>query len=157
VVRREITMGLEYKNILVAIDGSQEADWAFKKAIDIAKRNNAKLLLAHVIDTRTFATVEAYDRTIAERADKFASELLENYQKTAVNAGVKDVDYVIEFGSPKVRIPKDIAKKNDIDLIICGATGLNAVERFFIGSVSEHITRYAPCDVLVIRTEKEEG
>ncbi|WML54301.1 universal stress protein [Neobacillus sp. PS3-12] len=150
-------MGLEYKNILVAIDGSQEADWAFKKAIDIAKRNNAKLLLAHVIDTRTFATVEAYDRTIAERADKFASELLENYQKTAVNAGVKDVDYVIEFGSPKVRIPKDIAKKNDIDLIICGATGLNAVERFFIGSVSEHITRYAPCDVLVIRTEKEEG
>jgi nucleotide-binding universal stress UspA family protein len=157
VVRREMTMGLEYKNILVAIDGSQEADWAFKKAIDIAKRNNAKLLLAHVIDTRTFATVEAYDRTIAERADKFASELLENYQKTAVNAGVKDVDYVIEFGSPKVRIPKDIAKKNDIDLIICGATGLNAVERFFIGSVSEHITRYAPCDVLVIRTEKEEG
>jgi nucleotide-binding universal stress UspA family protein len=157
VVRREMTMGLEYKNILVAIDGSQEADWAFKKAIDITKRNNAKLLLAHVIDTRTFATVEAYDRTIAERADKFASELLENYQKTAVNAGVKDVDYVIEFGSPKVRIPKDIAKKNDIDLIICGATGLNAVERFFIGSVSEHITRYAPCDVLVIRTEKEEG
>ena len=48
-------MGLEYKNILVAIDGSQEAEWAFKKAIDIAKRNNAKLLLAHVIDTRTFA------------------------------------------------------------------------------------------------------
>jgi nucleotide-binding universal stress UspA family protein len=157
VVRRGMTMGLEYKKILVAIDGSQEADWAFKKSIDIAKRNNAKLLLAHVIDTRTFATVEAYDRTIAERADKFASELLENYQKTAVNAGVKDVDYVIEFGSPKVRIPKDIAKKNDIDLIICGATGLNAVERFFIGSVSEHITRYAPCDVLVIRTEKEEA
>jgi nucleotide-binding universal stress UspA family protein len=150
-----MTMGLEYKNILVALDGSQEAEWAFKKAIDIAKRNNAKLLLAHVIDTRTFATVEAYDRTIAERADKFASELLENYQKTAVNAGIKDVDYVIEFGSPKVSIPKDIAKKNRIDLIICGATGLNAVERFFIGSVSEHITRYAPCDVLVIRTEKD--
>jgi nucleotide-binding universal stress UspA family protein len=150
-------MGLEYKNILVAIDGSQEAEWAFKKAIDIAKRNNAKLLLAHVIDTRTFATVEAYDRTITERADQFASELLENYQKMAVNAGVADVDYVIEFGSPKIRIPKDIAKKNNCDLIICGATGLNAVERFFIGSVSEHITRYAPCDVLVIRTSKEEG
>ena len=149
-------MGIEYKNILVAIDGSQEAEWAFKKSIDIAKRNNAKLLLAHVIDTRTFATVEAYDRTITERADQFASELLENYQKMAVNAGIADVDYVIEFGSPKVKIPKDIAKNNNCDLIICGATGLNAVERFFIGSVSEHITRYAPCDVLVIRTNKED-
>ena len=149
-------MGKKYQNILVAIDGSTEAEWAFKKAIEIAKRNNAKLVLAHVIDTRTFATVEAYDRTIAERADQFATELLENYQQHAKAAGISQVQYVIEFGSPKVKIPKEIAKKNQVDLIICGATGLNAVERFFIGSVSEHITRYAPCDVLVVRTEKEE-
>lgn len=149
-------MGFKYKNILVAVDGSKEAEWAFKKAIEIAKRNNAELLLAHVIDTRTFATVEAYDRTIAERADKFATELLEKYKKQSIDAGVDRVQFLLEFGSPKVRIPKDIARKHKVDLIICGATGMNAVERFFIGSVSEHITRYAPCDVLVVRTEKEE-
>lgn len=149
-------MSLTYKNILVAVDGSTEAEWAFKKAIEVAKRNDAKILLAHVIDTRTFATVEAYDRTIAERADHFATELLENYKKQALDAGVKDVAFTVDYGSPKVKIPKDIAKKNNIDLIICGATGLNAVERFLIGSVSEHITRYAPCDVMVIRTEKDE-
>jgi nucleotide-binding universal stress UspA family protein len=80
---------------------------------------------------------------------------MENYQQMAINAGVKDVDYVIDYGSPKVKIPKDIAKKYNIDLIMCGATGLNAVERFFIGSVSEHITRYASCDVLIVRTEEE--
>lgn len=149
-------MGQKYQKILVAIDGSKEAEWAFKKAIEIAKRNSAKLLVAHVIDTRTFAIVEAYDRTIAERVDKFATELMEKYKKLAIDSGVIDVQYVIEYGSPKVRIPKDIAKNQRVDLIICGATGLNAVERFFIGSVSEHITRYAPCDVLVVRTEKEE-
>lgn len=149
-------MTLTYKNILVAVDGSKEAEWAFKKAIEIAKRNDAKLVLAHVIDTRTFATVEAYDRTIAERADRFATELMENYKNIAVNAGVTEVNYDIDYGSPKVRVPKDIAKKHNVDLIICGATGLNAVERFLIGSVSEHITRYAPCDVLVVRTDKEE-
>jgi len=33
-----------------------------------------------------------------------------------------------------------------------GATGLNAVERLFIGSVSEYVIRNAPCDVLVVRT-----
>lgn len=149
-------MGLKYKNILVAVDGSTEAEWAFKKSIEIAKRNDAKILLAHIIDTRTFAVVEAYDRTIAERADQFATELLENYKHLALEAGVKDVTYVVDYGSPKVRIPKDIAKKQNIDLIICGATGLNAVERFLIGSVSEHIVRYASCDVMIIRTEKEE-
>ncbi|TKC15793.1 universal stress protein [Robertmurraya kyonggiensis] len=149
-------MGLKYKNILVAVDGSTEAEWAFKKSIEIAKRNDAKILLAHIIDTRTFAAVEAYDRTIAERADQFATELLENYKHLALEAGVKDVTYIVDYGSPKVRIPKDIAKKQNIDLIICGATGLNAVERFLIGSVSEHIVRYASCDVMIIRTEKDE-
>jgi nucleotide-binding universal stress UspA family protein len=148
-------MGLKYQNILVAIDGSKEAEWAFKKSIEIAKRNNAKLLLVHVIDTRTFSMVEAYDRTIAEKVDGFATELLENYQDLALDAGVSDVQYEIEFGSPKVRIPKDIAKKHNVDLIICGATGMSAVERFFIGSVSEHITRSAHCDVLIVRTEKD--
>ena len=40
---------------------------------------------------------------------------------------------------------------------MCGATGLNAVERFLIGSVSEHIIRYAKCDVLVVRGDEEQG
>jgi len=149
-------MGLTYKNILVAVDGSKEAAWAFKKAIEIAKRNDAKLVLTHVIDLRTFATVEAYDRTISERAKEFAEELLENYKLQALDSGVRDVTYSIEYGSPKVKIAKEIAKTYNVDLIICGATGMNAVERFFIGSVSEHIVRFAPCDVMIIRTEKEQ-
>lgn len=148
-------MGLKYKNILVAIDGSKEADWAFKKGIEIAKRNDATLLLVHVIDTRTFALIEAYDTVIGDRAEKLAKEMLENYKIQAEDAGLTKVQYEIDFGSPKIRIPRDLAKKHNIDLIICGATGLNVVERFFIGSVSEHITRYAACDVLIVRTEKD--
>jgi nucleotide-binding universal stress UspA family protein len=150
-----ISMGLKYKNILVAIDGSKEADWAFKKGVEIAKRNQASLLLVHVIDTRSFALIEAYDTVIGERAEKLAKDMLENYHKQAVDSGLTDVQFEITFGSPKVTIPRDVAKKHNVDLIICGATGMNVVERFFIGSVSEHITRYASCDVLVVRTSKE--
>jgi nucleotide-binding universal stress UspA family protein len=148
-------MALYYKNILVAVDGSKQAAWAFKKAIEIAKRNDASLVMTHIIDLRTFATVEAYDRTVSERATQFATELMESYKQQALEAGIKDVEYDIDYGSPKVKIAKDVAKKYNADLIICGATGMNAVERFFIGSVSEHITRYASCDVLVVRTDKE--
>ncbi|MED4203072.1 universal stress protein [Neobacillus mesonae] len=148
-------MGLKYQNILVAIDGSKEADRAFKKGIEIAKRNNAKLLLVHVVDTRSFALIEAYDTVIGDRAEKLAKEMLENYKQLAEEAGLSNVHYEIDFGSPKVKIPRDLTKKHSIDLILCGATGLNVVERIFIGSVSEHIVRYAPCDVLVIRTEKD--
>ena len=149
-------MGMKYKNILIAVDGSTEAEWALKKGIEIAKRNDAQITLAHIIDTRTFSTVEAYDRTIAERADMFAKELMEKYKNDAIEAGVSKVEYVVDYGSPKVIIPKDLAKKQKVDLIICGATGMNAMERFLIGSVSENIVRYASCDVLVVRTNKDE-
>ncbi|MFD2446331.1 universal stress protein [Bacillus sp. CGMCC 1.16607] len=149
-------MTITYKNILVAVDGSKEAEWAFKKSIEIAKRNNAKLILAHIVDTRTFSTVEVYDATIADRADRYAGELMEGYKEQAIAAGITDVTYKIDYGSPKVIIPKDLAKTYHVDLIICGATGLNMVERFFMGSVSENIVRYAPCDVLIVRTEKDE-
>jgi nucleotide-binding universal stress UspA family protein len=148
-------MSLFYKNILVAVDGSKEAEWAFKKAIEIAKRNQSRIILAHIVDTRTFATVEAYDATIAERADRYGVELLEGYKAEAEAAGITNVIYEIDYGSPKLKIPKELAKTFHADLIICGATGLNMVERFFMGSVSENITRYAPCDVLVVRTNKD--
>ncbi|KGX83495.1 universal stress protein [Pontibacillus marinus] len=149
-------MPFEYKRIVVAMDGSEASEHAFQKAIDIAKRNDANLYLSHVVDTRAFATVEAYDRTLADRADEYASELLQKCEQQARDAGLTSVQIDIEYGSPKIKIAKEIAPKYDADLIICGATGLNAVERFFIGSVSEHITRYASCDVLVVRPETDQ-
>lgn len=144
-------MELAYKNIVVAIDGSEASEKAFNKAIKVTKINDARLVLTHVVDSRTFATAEAYDRTLAERADEYAKELLDRYVDIANNAGIDNLVRHVDYGSPKVKIAKDIAKKFDIDLIICGATGMNAVERFLIGSVSESITRYATCDVLVVR------
>ena len=146
-------MANHYKSIVVAVDGSPEAEFAFRKSLDVAKRNtNAKLNLVNVIDTRSFAAIEAYDRTIAERAQAFSEELLNGYKKQAEEAGITNVNIVIEYGSPKTIITKELSKLVDADLIICGATGLNTVERFLIGSVSEAIVRNSKCDVLVVRT-----
>lgn len=146
-------MALNYKNIIVAVDGSKEAEYAFKKAIAVANRNESTLNLVNIIDTRSFAAIEAYDRSIQERAQEFAEELLEGYKKEAEAAGVKNVNSLIEYGSPKTIITREVSKKVEADLIICGATGLNAVERFLIGSVSENIVRSSKCDVLVVRTD----
>lgn len=49
---------IDYKNILVAVDGSEEAEWALKKAIYLAKLSDATLVLTHIVDTRNFPTVE---------------------------------------------------------------------------------------------------
>lgn len=149
-------MTMTYKKILVAVDGSKEAEWALQKGIEIALRNDASLVLAHIVDARNFPATEAFNSTIGDNSEDYASELLSGYKEMAEKAGVKEVTTVIEYGSPKIIIPKNIAKKQNIDLIVCGATGLNAIERFLMGSVSENIVRNANCDVLIVRTDKEE-
>lgn len=148
-------MTLVYKQIIVAVDGSEEAEWAFKKAVAIADRNDATLNLVNVVDTRSYSSVEAYDRSIAESAYQSAEELLNDYKAEALRAGVQNVKVLVDYGSPKTMIAKDLPKKLHADLIICGATGLNAVERFIMGSVSENIVRSAKCDVLVIRRPEQ--
>ncbi|MEH7113971.1 universal stress protein [Neobacillus niacini] len=144
-------MANHYKSILVAVDGSKEAEYAFRKSIDVAKRNAGSALnIVNVIDTRTF---EAYGRSFLERAQQLAEELVNGYKVQAEAEGLTNVNVVIEYGSAKTMITREIANSAQADLIICGGTGLNAVERFFMtGSVADAIVRSAKCDVLVIRT-----
>ncbi|MBO1003370.1 universal stress protein [Pseudogracilibacillus auburnensis] len=144
-------MNGKYEKIVSAVDGSKASEKAFKKSVEIAKENNATLVLAHIVDSRTFATAEAYDKSLSERAEKYARDLLNEYVENAKEAGVEKVELVIKYGSPKVAIAKEIAPEYEADLIIVGATGLNAVERFLIGSVSESVARYSKCDVLIVR------
>lgn len=148
-------MKQEYSKIMVAIDGSNEAELAFRKAVNVAKRNQAELLLVNVIDTRAFQTVSSFDNVLAEQATDMAKQTLDDYEAEAKTAGVSTVNKVIEYGAPKVMIAKQIPEDNQIDLIMLGATGLNAVERLFIGSVSEYVIRNASCDVLIVRTDLE--
>ena len=71
----EIKM-LSYKNILIAVDGSNEAEWAFNKAVDVAKRNDAKLTIVHVIDTRTYTAYEVYASQF-DPSKEYSEKLLE--------------------------------------------------------------------------------
>lgn len=145
-----------YKNILVGVDGSKHAERALKRAIQFAKTHQAKLFIAHVIDTRAlnnYATLNYnYDDLINEETVK----ALEDYKQFAIEHGVEDTETVIEYGSPRSLMSRSLPEEYDIDLICVGATGLNAVERMFIGSVSEQIVRQAPCDVVVVRMDDEE-
>ncbi|QFP79525.1 universal stress protein [Latilactobacillus graminis] len=143
----------QYKHILVAIDGSYEAELAFRKAVEVALRNDGQLHLIHVIDTRAFQNISSFDSAMVEQVTETAKKTMDEYIATANKLGLKDIDYSIEYGAPKSLIAREVPEKKKIDLIMIGATGLNAVERLLIGSVTEYVTRTAVCDVLVVRTD----
>ncbi|CEG23926.1 Putative universal stress protein [Planococcus massiliensis] len=146
-------MTLVYHRILVAVDGSQEAEAAFKKSIGIAKRNKAILNIIHVIDLRGHTPVRLHEPYLEDAAFRYGQNLLEDYKKEALVAGVSEVNVYAVPGSPKKVISRDYAKQLQADLIVCGAQGLNALEYFLIGSVSTNIVRSSPCDVLVVRLD----
>lgn len=143
----------KYNNILVGVDGSDEASVAFKQAVKIAKDENATLHIAHVIDAHSLTTIDQYipyNVSVAD-ATKYGDTLLNEYVEKAQAAGLENIKKIVEVGSPKRDIAGKIAEENDIDLIVVGATGLNAIERLLIGSVSENVVRRAKCDVLIVR------
>lgn len=140
-----------YQNILVGLDGSPQAEAAFEKGCAIALRNKAQLVLAHIIDTRTLQNIATLDTYVFETLEQDARRMLEDYRTLALDRGVTDVKVVLEFGNPKILLSVDIPRDESIDLILLGATGLNAIERLLIGSSSEYIMRHAKVDILVVR------
>ncbi|MEI3613728.1 universal stress protein [Pseudogracilibacillus sp. SO30301A] len=140
-----------YKNILVAIDGSKGSKIALNKAIDITKRDGATIHLVHIMEHYNFPGDTG---SIKKTQEKLGNEVLENNRNLVLNNGITEVNTKLEFGNPKSLIPKKIAKEINADLIVCGATGLNAFERI-LGSVSENIARYAACDVLIVRNSED--
>lgn len=145
----------DYKTILSPVDGSEESELAFRKAIHVAKKNNAKLLIVHVIDTRAIQTPSGFEGNFTDEIIRQTKVMMDRYVDIARERGVENIETIIDYGSPKVMIAKEIAVEHHADLIMIGATGLNAVERLFIGSVSEYVIRNAPCDVTVVRTNLE--
>ena len=141
----------KYERIMVAIDGSYESELAFEKGINIALRNDAELLLVHVIDTRALQSVATFDTYIYEKLEQEAKDVLSDYESQARKRGLEKIRQIIEFGNPKTLLARDIPDKESVDLIMVGATGFNTFERLLIGSSSEYIMRHAKVDLLVVR------
>ncbi|MGV3051336.1 universal stress protein [Streptococcus hyovaginalis] len=148
-------MSYQYEKILVAIDGSAESELAFEKAVNVAKRNDAALLLTHVIDTRALQSIATFDATVYEKLEREAHDVLNELKEKARAAGLEKVTQIVEFGNPKSLLAIDIPDREGADLIMLGATGLNAFERLLVGSSSEYILRNAKIDILVVRDKEK--
>lgn len=141
----------EYQRILVATDGSDGSKIALEKAVAIAVRNNATLIILHVLDTRAMYATESADLTFIDTLRKLGDKIVDEAKEYAESQGVKDVKTITESGSPKPLISRDVPQRENVDLIVVGARGMGAIERLFVGSVSENVVRHAECDVVVVR------
>ncbi|WP_368655151.1 universal stress protein [Ornithinibacillus sp. 4-3] len=140
-----------YQNILVAVDGSEESEYALQRAIELAKKHESVIHLIHVLENYRYPGDTG---SLRKEKETFGKQLLQKLQKQAEEQGAKKVETIFDFGHPRSIISKKYAKQVEADLIVCGATGANAVQRL-IGSVSEYIVRTARCDVLIARMPED--
>lgn len=136
-----------YKHIAVGIDFSAQSLVALERALSIAKRNDAVLLIISVIDTHSFGSVPAYDLAYAAQLKEDREREVAKLKENALKEGVLSVKTIVQFGSPK----EIMTTLTGVDLIVVSATGLNRFEKMLLGSNAERIVRNAPCDVLVVR------
>ncbi len=141
----------EYKNILVAVDDSKEAQNALRKAIEIAKINRGSILhIANVIDSYSIPE----DDFKALQREKIKSEnMLREYKLIATELGLSEVEILIKDGNPKTLITEELAPLVKANLIVCGVQSIKNAEHFFLGSVSEKVVQDALCDVMIVRTD----
>jgi nucleotide-binding universal stress UspA family protein len=141
-----------FRKILIATDGSENAEKAVSYGINIARATGAEIYALYVVSTEHAGTArtvmgwtEAFEEYLANKGGA-ATGYVENLGK---EAGVK-VEPVYLRGSPAEKI-LEYAEESNIDLIVMGTQGLTGIQRFLIGSVAENVLRHSKVPVMIVR------
>lgn len=142
---------MTYKNILVGLDGSDQADRAFATGLSLAKILSAELHIAWVVNrdrgmASSFGVSEDFYQDLAKKVQK----KVQPYVAKAEAEGVEVFGHTV-IGNIKTVLSKDLPEEHDIDLIVVGNTGANAVEKMLQGSHSGYIISHSSSDVLVVK------
>jgi len=138
-------------NVLIALDGSPLAERALMYALETFP--NATITTIYVINPiDSGIDVEAGGLPVAEDWYDTAQERATVIHTTATDlAADHDIvlDTVTEVGKPAREI-LDYAADNGIDQIVMGSHGRSGLDRTFLGSVAETVTRRAQIPVTII-------
>lgn len=142
-----------YQRILVPLDGSQNAQSALKTAIQIARYFGSTLILMSVADQGSMSIASgSLPLDLSQELGKRAQQILNEGQSTVETAGVAMESFVTE-GIPKNEIVS-AAEDEEVDLIVIGKSGVDALNRLLIGSTTAYVVRRAPVQVLVVNAEE---
>ena len=144
-------MSLFSGSILLATDGSEEAELAARAAVELAKSTGAELHLVHIkLLPITPPYPEVLDwREDLERAEREARELLDEQVKKVEDAGGTVAEAHLREELPAEQIVA-LAKELGAYLIVVGSQHRGRIRRALAGSVSDWVVRHARCPVLVV-------
>ena len=150
-----------FQTILVAVDGTRQANRALASATALAKSQNATLHILHVIDEMTMMVmldptgigVADYIQRSLKHLNELARKVIADAEKAAKKA-VRHVDarIISSRGRTVADVILGYARKIGADVIVLGTHGRRGIGRLLMGSDAESVLRNATVPVLLVRS-----
>jgi len=144
-----------YRKVLIPVDGSEGSSRAVEHGINLLKNLEVeKVVIMHVaslprpLQSYTGKLGSSYYK-IKEKLEEYGEEVLIEVAEKFKKADIP-VETKLLWGDPPSAIVEEI-KGEKYDLVIMGSRGLSALERIWVGRVSNYVVNQADCPVLIVK------
>jgi nucleotide-binding universal stress UspA family protein len=153
-------MSIVLNNILCPTDFSENSEHALKYALALATLSQADLQLFHVVEPITYPqSTELFEPVLDEvelmmKLQTAFQQQLED-QVTTLKEEYPKISGKLATGNTFLEIIQ-VARDEDVDMIVMGTHGRTGLAHVLIGSVAERVVREAPCPVLTVKHPEHE-
>ncbi len=141
-----------YRHVLAAVDFSEAAERVARRALEIARRNEAELTYLHVVEYVPPLDL-GYEPVVAPDWLPDEEELLAaartRLEELAGRLGAREAHLRVEWGHPRGDVVR-LAEEVGADLVVIGSHGRRGITRL-LGSTADAVLHHARCDVLAVR------
>ena len=149
--------------IVLATDGSREAQLAATTAAELASSTNSELHLLCVAPGKLDPVYHIHEGSLRyetyqqalEAVKAEAQEVLDEQVRKVREAGGSVKEAHLRIGERRDQAIIHLAEEVGAGLIVMGSRGLGGVRRALMGSVSDSVVRHAHCPVMIVRPEKQ--
>jgi nucleotide-binding universal stress UspA family protein len=139
-------------NVLVAVDGSDNAQRALDFALEYAEKFGSSLTVVNVSESSAAAAFAGDGMaSVARDLRRFHENILEKALEHAKNTHpTVNVSTSLREGDPVTEIVS-AANEGNFDVVVIGHRGLGKVKGLLLGSISEKVIRSLNCTVILVR------
>jgi nucleotide-binding universal stress UspA family protein len=147
-----------FRNILVSVDGSNDADNALAEAIDLAHAAHGRLTIFTAVHLPPALAMSGMAGGATASAGGLAEDL-ERESQEILRAAERRVPGDISVTTVITREPVrdallETIRDGEHDLVVMGSRGLGAVRAAMLGSVSHYVLNHSPIPVLIVHGDR---
>jgi len=144
-----------FERILLAVDGSSDAQEAVKYSRDLALQNDAQVIVVHAFEPVPTYLGEPHKSRVAADHVSEGRRIAQQTVKDLEEAGLDVIAEVLE--GPAAKAILGVADVRQPDLIVMGSRGHGELASLLLGSVSHRVLAHAQAPVMIVKARQAEN